>query len=90
MDKIFAPFTKEQIQRLIGYQQGEITYKTNIGEMTIDVTPHPFTCMGHDGCTRPQDLNEGILIPIEEGWICPCGKYRQNWCYEFMAAITEI
>lgn len=23
--------------------------------------------------------NEGVLIATENGWICPCGQYKQNW-----------
>lgn len=25
------------------------------------------------------DENEGVLIATEKGWICPCGKYTQDW-----------
>lgn len=25
------------------------------------------------------DENEGVLIATERGWICPCGKYTQDW-----------
>lgn len=25
------------------------------------------------------DENEGILIPTEDGWVCPCGKYKQEY-----------
>ena len=28
--------------------------------------------------------NEGILIAQEDGWICPCGEYRQDWAHAFM------
>lgn len=56
---------------------------------------HPYTCDGHDipECLRKlayndrndnldvdySDVNEGVLIATESGWICPCGKYRQDW-----------
>lgn len=30
------------------------------------------------------DENEGVLIPTEDGWLCPCGEYRQNWAHESM------
>lgn len=23
--------------------------------------------------------NEGVLIATEQGWVCPCGKYTQDW-----------
>ncbi len=41
---------------------------------------HPFTC---GGCDRNRD-DQGILIPMPEGWICPCGEYTQDWCHDFM------
>lgn len=52
----------------------------------MDVIPHPFTCMSPDivECQRANGQNEGKLIPRPEGWICPCGKYTQNWCHHFM------
>jgi hypothetical protein len=70
MASILAPWTPEQVAALQRWQAG--------GGF------HPFTCCGHDDCTRPQELNEGILIPTTTGWYCPCGKYTQNWCHDFM------
>lgn len=23
--------------------------------------------------------NEGVLLATTSGWVCPCGKYTQNW-----------
>lgn len=56
---------------------------------------HPYTCDGHNipECKRElafakrndgfvvefSDENEGVLIATENGWICPCGKYTQDW-----------
>ena len=40
---------------------------------------HPDTCMGYKGCTRPKELNEGILIATGEGIKCPCGNYSQEY-----------
>lgn len=28
--------------------------------------------------------DEGVLIPTTEGWVCPCGEWKQNWCHDFM------
>ena len=73
MEKVMAPFSKEQVESLKMYQ--------NHLEM------HPFTCGSPDDiqeCHRRNGMNEGILIPMEEGWVCPCGQYRQNWCHEHM------
>ena len=40
---------------------------------------HPFTC----DCGRDRE-DKGILIATNEGWICPCGEYKQNWAHSFM------
>lgn len=69
MSKIFAPFTEEQVKNLNIYQ---------------DSWFHPFTCCGHNGCKR-REHNDGILIATTEGWICPCGKYKQDWAHAGMA-----
>lgn len=42
---------------------------------------HPFTCGGPDGaieCERRKGTGEGVLIPTPEGWVCPCGAYKQT------------
>ncbi len=42
---------------------------------------HPYTCMGAY-CNRiPYG---GRLIATNEGFVCPCGKYTQDWCNIFM------
>lgn len=66
---IKAPFTPEQVIVLLKWQEG-------LG--------HPLTCCGHDGCTRPVELEDGILIPSENGLTCPCGKYIQDWVPDFL------
>ena len=76
MNQITAPFNKEQIDALNKYQ--------NSGRF------HPFTCdRGEKECEvniRPRDYSkDGVLIAVEDGWICPCGKYKQDWCHSFMA-----
>ena len=73
-NKIIAPFTKEQVEGLKMYQN--------------NLSAHPFTCGSPENipeCFRRNDpMNEGELIPTEKGWICPCGKYTQNWAHSFM------
>ncbi len=44
---------------------------------------HPYTCdRKAEECevrVIPRNYSkDGILIATEEGWICPCGKYKQN------------
>lgn len=75
MEKIVAPFTDEQVKNLNEYQKS-----TGI---------HPFTCCSHEGCNRTSQPNEGILIARTQGWVCPCGKYKQNWAHKFMADKIE-
>ena len=43
---------------------------------------HPYTCCSYNGCKRSEENNWGELIPTEYGWVCPCGKYTQNWSHE--------
>ena len=45
---------------------------------------HPYTCdRNHAECEvniNPRDYSkDGVLIATENGWVCPCGKYTQNW-----------
>lgn len=68
---IKAPFNNEQIKNLKKYQKR--------GDR------HPFTCRGDDiNCNRSEREDGGILIPKEEGMVCPCGKYTQKWVHDFM------
>lgn len=39
---------------------------------------HPLTCMSFKGCDRMKH-NGGILVATESGWVCPCGKYTQEF-----------
>lgn len=84
---IKAPFTEEQVKNLNDFQKS--------GRY------HPFTCCSPDltSCKRKAsnekrmngeevpytDENEGILVATTEGWVCPCGEYKQNWAHSFMA-----
>lgn len=45
---------------------------------------HPYTCdRNAPECEvnqTPRNYSkDGVLIATENGWICPCGKYKQNW-----------
>ena len=45
---------------------------------------HPYTC---DRRAKQCEVNQtprdykkdGVLIATENGWVCPCGKYKQNY-----------
>lgn len=72
MEKVTAPFTPDQVQHLNAFQNGPV---------------HSFTCCSPDipECTRASGLSDGTLIATEEGWTCPCGKYKQDWAHAEMA-----
>ena len=68
-----APFTQEQIDKLNEYQKS--------GRF------HPYTCdRKSPNCETkliPKDYSkDGILIAMEDSWICPCGEYKQNWAHD--------
>lgn len=75
--KVTAPFTDEQVASLKLFQQSGF---------------HPFTCCSTDNegnhCERNKQPNSGALIPTNEGWVCPCGKYTQDWAHHFMTDYT--
>ena len=76
METIKAPFTDEQVASLNEYQQ--------LGLM------HPFTCCSHDGCKKDATVKHGILIASNEGWTCPCGKWKQDWAHKFMTDVEAL
>ena len=74
---IKTPFTLEQVKYLNDYQHAWGV--------------HPFTCMSPvdiTECERRAKKSEGVLIASEKGWVCPCGKYTQDWAHGFMAEPT--
>lgn len=72
MAKIESPFTPEQVKQFNRWQKAPV---------------HPYTCRGHGitECERNKGLSEGILTATTNYWICPCGKYTQDWAHSFMA-----
>lgn len=38
---------------------------------------HPYTCPGDNDCS------DRILIATENGWVCSCGEYTQDWAHSF-------
>ena len=40
---------------------------------------HPYTCCSYNGYERDKPPNWGQLIATEKEWICPCGKYTQEY-----------
>lgn len=78
-----APFTPEQVKELNEHQENG--------------NYHPYICCGLDipECKRSEAYKqrrqgqnipytkekEGVLTATENGWICPCVKYKQNWAH---------
>lgn len=70
MEELNSPFSEEQIKKLNDYQKS--------GRF------HPLTCdRKAKECevrSDPRDFSkDGVLIATKEGWVCPCGKYKQDW-----------
>lgn len=84
MPQIKAPFTPEQVLKLKAWQDGTIRWIFDLGGVLHSMPPHPFTCCGHNNCERRKQPNEGRLIPSTEGWVCPCGAWKQDWCHDYM------
>lgn len=43
---------------------------------------HPYTCdRSSVNCQVKFNEGDGVLIPTNEGWVCPCGNYRQFWSH---------
>jgi len=72
---IKKPWTKEHVDHLNSQQKRSDC--------------HPYTCGGGHGvnvkCERqqvPMDWSkEGTLIATVDGWVCPCGDYKQDWSH---------
>lgn len=86
--RIIAPFTAAQVRALNNYQQSP-TYHP----FTCCSPEEIATCLraksGEDRYkgldVEYNDRNEGVLIATKEGWVCPCGVYKQGWAHDYMA-----
>jgi hypothetical protein len=77
LEKIRAPFTAVQVQGLNEYQTG-----TDFGHKMP-----PFTCGNRgDGQHGEEGGDKGVLIATEQGWVCPCCEYTQDWAHSFMVS----
>lgn len=92
MAKIEAPFTEEQVQKLSEYQKGPFHPFTCCGPEYIPECKRAAATLARiEGKQIEYNAeNDGVLIPTTEGWICPCGKYKQNWCHDFMVNPQSI
>ncbi len=73
MEKIIAPWTPEQVERLNAYQR--------------DGRYHAYTCGGergdkaHTAYATEHGEDNGQLIATTDGWKCPVCKYTQKWAH---------
>jgi len=78
IDKVYAPFTAEQVQHLNAFQ--------------ADGLMHPFTCpKAARPDEDPYHSVESVLVATTDGWVCPVDgcTYTQDWAHSFMAAWTS-
>lgn len=70
-------FTEEQVKHLNEQQQS--------GKV------HPYTCdrRSMNCCQVRVNEGDGILLATTDGWICPCGNYRQNWAHSTNAVAKK-
>lgn len=71
MSVIRSPFTPAEVEALNKWQRDPVPVM------------HPFTCPGSDmeGCP----MLDRVLIATAAGWICSCGRYKQDWAHAYMA-----
>ena len=67
-EKIFAPFTDEQIELLNRYQK--------------NVAVHPYTCGSGNRKDEKHLDGEGVLVAVREGLKCLFCDYRQDWALD--------
>lgn len=75
MDKIEAPFTKEQIHALIVYQ--------------ASAAFHPYTCPNRGDGEHLMEQHEGMLYPTRNGLICAFCGYLQTWAFHIPSEQVE-
>ena len=80
MEHLNAPFEASACDRLNQFQVG-----VNEGFLG-----HPFTCANrNDGKHGNEGGDLGILIAVEEGWVCPHCDYTQQWAHPVMASESQ-
>lgn len=75
-------FTKEIVEQLNNQQKSGTVHPYTCGGGNGE--KECKRTISYDKRRRGEDIdytdeNEGVLIATENGWICPCGKYTQNW-----------
>ena len=92
MESIKAPFTEEQVKLLNEYQSLGIMHQfTCTGQLKlqqVEITEGVFKTVNEK--TREDCPNEGTLIATTDGWVCPCGQYKQDWAHKFMLNVEGL
>ncbi len=62
----------------------------SVKPLNIDVQGHTITLTIGDAIffsekSRSACPNGGTLTATTEGWVCPCGKYKQDWAHKIMS-----
>ena len=39
---------------------------------------HGYTCPGD----HPDCKDHRLLLPTSDGWVCVCGRYKQDWAHD--------
>lgn len=87
-DKITAPFTPEEVVCLNAYQHSGAFHPFTCcsPENIPDCVRHQHReAITLSGSAEKIALTEGMLIATRDGWVCPCGSYKQTWAHKFMA-----
>lgn len=51
---------------------------------------HPYTCDKSAAQCVAGETGEAMLIATGECWVCPCGKYRQNYNEQRLSDLDAI
>lgn len=86
MSIIKVPFDKELVDNLNDYQMKGLFHPYTC--CSPDDIPECKRILSYKKRREGETVdfnseNEGILVATEQGWICPCGKYKQDWCHDF-------
>ena len=71
--KLFANIDKNVIHYKIPQERIDELKKIQNNPML-----HGYTCPGDNQFCRTSKYNDGLLIPTPDGWVCPCGEYKQK------------
>lgn len=94
-DVVLAPFNKTQVKNLNAYQKEGKFHPFTCGGQPTPLPEGTTNQKGEDVSgqlenSRRNCPDEGLLIATPQGWVCPCGKYTQDWAHGFMAKPAQV